>query len=366
MNLQTIAILSATLLSSPFVRLAAAANLEENVDQYARACFAKLEIDPKDIPWVMDCHDGERIPVTLQGSNLEQETCSSENNRGDCDLPARCDIKDWLNGSCYGNSYLTTFRAPSNAKVTIALMCRHKTKNTNEAKRFDDIAMILHNRFNGETCWFQTVDGEGVEKNGKRVPRPTRLIARTFWLSPDATRGIECINCHDSGPFVISPWINQANNIANLRYAKKTPYRNSTPPFNKWKQPRFVSIDSAGLALGGDDKPCTHCHQIATTRTCTGLAGMAFDQSAGWISLASKVVANPLETTVQPRVFMPPRGMKVPIKGRYHVQDWVTHYKAHVDRLLACCLQFAKDPAYKGDSICHSDAPVASQAGGAN
>ena len=69
------------------------------------------------------------------------------------------------------------------------------------------------------------------------------------------------LRCHDSGPFVVSPWIRKAFRSTRFFDTKRGPYRNSEPPFDSWPHPRYVDIGKFGLT--GSSKPCTACHKIA-------------------------------------------------------------------------------------------------------
>jgi len=323
-----------------FLNLNVFADSSRNVRIYAKECFEKINIERKDIPRSMNCFDGDEIDVTAGGISLAKESC---NSRDSCELPEKCDNPAWLNNACYGNSYLTTFKAKSDPNVTGALLCRHKTRNTDQPRRFDDIAMILHNNENGETCWFQTRDGSGVDLNGLRVPHPMRTGARLFWIKPSDVEGIKCIKCHDSGPFITSPWLNQAKSAGKLRDPKKSKYRNSTPPFNKWTKPVFVSVGRHGLTDTGD-KSCTHCHHIGVERTWEK-----------WIDYSVGDRDNDTKLPSNEKVFMPPRSLSVPLEGKYDKSEWEHHYREHVKALKECCKKFAGNPKYKGDDICKKE-----------
>ena len=310
-----------------------------NLNDYAKSCFAAADLLPSDIPRRMDCTAGDLLDVTVNGTSVAQTTCNDITDRGSCDPVDQCDMKAWLNDRCYGNSYLTTFKAPSNADVTVALLCRHKTRNTDQPRLFDDIAMIVHNSKNGETCWFQTRDGEGKSLNGKRVPNPVRPVARLFWLKPATTAGIECIKCHDSGAFITSPWLNQAKSARLLRDMKKSPYHNSTPPFDQWPKPVYISVGRFGLK-NDKDKSCTDCHRIAAK-----VGKLKPYTCDNWIEDATSNVLP------DGRIFMPPR-MRAPLVGKHKPHDWNHRFRDHVESLKDCCRKVATDPTFAGDAIC--------------
>lgn len=304
----------------------------DDVREYAKQCFKKLDIDHRRLPPKMHCKAGRgasRIGLTLNGANLEKDQCPISTTSKECELEKQCDHKDWLEGSCYGNSYLTTYKIKTKTSgkedVTMALLCRHKTINTNEIDRFDDIAMILHNKENGETCWFQTDQGPGKTNRGDAVLNPRHKNAAGFWLTPKQTRDIGCIGCHDSGPFIISPWLNQAKSAKKLRYFHNKPYKNSTPPFDKWDKPVYVSVGDRGLKPG--DKSCTQCHKIATKESCST-----------WLDLSTT------QHPITKKVFMPPSSRAMPLQPKYSKAEWEARYRDHINALSSCCNKITANP----------------------
>jgi hypothetical protein len=333
---------------------AVAATLD-TVRNYANRCFKKIEIEDSDIPRSMNCFDGDLMDVTQFGRSVANKTCDAHGSPGSCDLPPKCDNPAWLSDTCYGNSYLTTFAAPSNPDVKVALLCRHKWINTNEPKRFDDIAMILHNDKNGETCWFQSPDYEGVDLNGTKVPRPNRVGAGLFWIKPSDTARIQCVDCHDSGPFIISPWMNQAKSAAKLRDTKKTAYKNSTAPFDAWPTPTFISIGRHGLN-DSDEKSCTHCHHVGVVEESKRKRFSA-GTCDEWINhdVALRNEPDSVQLPSVAKLFMPPTSLRVPLVGKYHEDEWDPVYGNHVRKLRECCRKFANDAGYGGDGVCRRE-----------
>ncbi|TQV73959.1 hypothetical protein FLL45_13940 [Aliikangiella marina] len=330
------------------------ANPQENmVSVYAKACFKKLEIKPRDLPKYLDCKDGDRIDSFENGIKTSKSSCD-KNKPGDCVYPQSCDMKDWLHGKCYGNTYLTVNdKVGANEDVTMALMCRHVEENTNHSKRFDDIAMILHNRKNGETCWFQTLPGNGKAINGSKVPRPTNLGSLRFWLSPKDTKDINCIECHDSGPFIVSPWLAQAKSAEKLKDTKAigkkvSKYLNSTAPFDDWPSPQFITVGASHLSKKKDS--CTNCHNIGTIAKkewpsyraeFRGTCSMFIDRSHSEDNRIFDVAKNRFEH------FMPPVSFSKAFDGKYSESEWHTNVGEHVEALKRCCNKFTRNKNYQ-------------------
>ena len=106
------------LLSAP--EAAVAGPNDPDLQDYAKRCFKRVAVDPKDLAGPFDCTQGKRLSTMIHGRIQDEDLCS-----GSCatDFPATCDFPAWLpgGGQCYGHSFITTFRPPSNQKVRVAL-----------------------------------------------------------------------------------------------------------------------------------------------------------------------------------------------------------------------------------------------------
>ncbi len=138
---------------------------------YAKKCFDRVNLkDHEDLFGPFSCKDGERLPVTVNGHVGDIGICSGSHCRTDFpDETTKCDSPAWLPGEhqCYGNSYLSLWIPKSNDNIRVALLCRHNKQWTDNARKFDDVAMIVHNKKNGETCWFQSQLGSTNELDGE-------------------------------------------------------------------------------------------------------------------------------------------------------------------------------------------------------
>ncbi|NRA98045.1 MAG: hypothetical protein HRU14_17755, partial [Planctomycetes bacterium] len=235
-----------------------------NVWEYADRCYSLLGLtNHDDLKGPFDCLDGELLPVHVNGVKKDiGEPAAAATFPGECDYPA------WLFAAsehCYGHSRIQVLDTPSNGNIKAVLLCRHKQIWSDVATAFDDIAMIVHNRSNGETCWFQTDDGgapANYQRDGTSVPGPKTVADHSFWMTPDATASVNCITCHDSGPWVNSRWMDNAINagVPTMKDGKGA-YKNSEPPFDTWPEPTFITVARSGLNMGG--KQCSLCHKIA-------------------------------------------------------------------------------------------------------
>jgi hypothetical protein len=370
-----------------------------SVKEYAKKCFDRLELKNHDDlkgPFQCKAPGARRLVMTIDGNVKDIGLCDPK--KGSCPkegdpLPAKCDFPAWLEmggKSCYGNSYIQKISPKSNPDITAALLCRHKYTWSDDPKTFQDIAMIVHNEKNGETCWFQTSDA-GSSIDGTKVPGPETDAAVAFYMTPLDTARVMCVQCHDNGPFMNSRWMANAllkpgDDISSyppdsypLWDNESGKYKNSEPPFDAWPKPRFVD---AGNNPDGDS--CTLCHKIAaggdrkkvtfldgtsrwmdfqTCADCNAIcaadpSGARCGSCRGWIlrvtgrtkDLGSGVSTHPAGADAAAlkddiAIWMPPPAPKTP----WTRKAWDAKYKKHVDHLMKCCA--AVGNAKPGDKI---------------
>ena len=170
--------------------------MAETLSEFTEGCENELDI-PKNSITGFDCTDGEILPTTQFGD--------------------KCDAQAFLSGpGCLDNSRLGVMSF-SNADVKGVWVCRKYTTFRDDPNddRYHDIAMIVHNRKNGKTCFFQNdLDSPSA---GPIVPAPRASSPATLWGSPQQTVGAAiCTSCHTNDPFIISPHVAQAFSLFNL------------------------------------------------------------------------------------------------------------------------------------------------------
>lgn len=200
-------------------------------DTYAQNCKDALDIDGKGFtfPTHLQCMDGARLEVTANGAEIpdEQKNFSPATL---CDRPPLLGLDGDI-GQCAPNARLLVTRmGPSNEGPYFALLCRNYVYRSNAELKlnpvFDDIAMVIHNPENKQTCFFQRLASTNryvetltpipgkpdlPEISGKDVPFPLGPQAKPFWEhAPDEVAQIGCARCHDANPFVRSPYVFQA------------------------------------------------------------------------------------------------------------------------------------------------------------
>lgn len=228
------------------------------LSDYAAQCKAYMGTVPK-----FSCIDGTNV-LTSQVVTVSKAlgTCPQLGIDGNC----------VITGTVEGR-LITPTDAPPDTEVTILFSCRRYDTLTPEG-RFDDIAVIQHDKKTGNTCWFQSptvfaFDGGGnsfkdkfgnqvyQDWQGKQVPSPMDFGAENFWLHPynpndaltdnfatemrEGKRGnvapMGCQDCHDADPFVWDPYVSGLHKLQN---------RGSTGPAGWHLSGNYVS-NSFGL-----------------------------------------------------------------------------------------------------------------------
>ncbi len=228
---------------------------------YAQACA----VDIGTIPDGYDCTKGDLIPITKNG--VPQSTPVADNS---CDKPVKLGLSN--EGQCVPYTRLVDLSPANNKDVTIMAICRRYHGRPAANTQFDDLAIVAHNRKNGSTCFFQSPVDQPTPLEGKSVPSPmsNSAAASKYWLEPlgapnnvsyTAPGGITCTSCHDSDPFILSPWIQQ---VAKL---------------NEWDSTGKYLVDLHGTFSGVAGRPwvtkgisapqpftqftkCVACHRI--------------------------------------------------------------------------------------------------------
>jgi len=284
------------------------------LQDYAQQCDAAIGVTVPDF----DCDAGTEVPG--QGSVFSG--------------PARtvtCDEPNRLNRQCDPGSRFQVLVRSNDAFVVAH--CRHEG---GDPGMYGDIAVIQYSRKNGATCFYQALGDQnhGNMPGGHTAPnapaKPVKAPSngqtpKTLWLSPSATvHADHCGGCHDNGPFIRSPYLNQI----------KSPDPNALPgsddfAFNK-DQPYglvgqdFASWKSYKVEVSGNE--CNTCHRLSVNTVSDGGTALDFGVRA---TAASETSKNP-PSAASP-IWMPP----VPVQ--------VAFSQAHANSAKAihdCALRF--------------------------
>ena len=231
----------------------AAEDDDYDVVQYGDDCAALIAAPPP-----FNCLDGEIIPITVDGKTPDTYT-----RHMTCDRPAYLPYPDSTDGQCTPYSRVRTVRDDD---IQMLLFCRRMFIRPPDSPMFDSIEIIMHNVVTGSTCFFisknfgDDPDGE----NGRRVPPPNEaqppegsISARELWAPPREVAEHGCIFCHDSDPWMHSPWIAQSAQLPADPWGFHSV--DVGGPFAAWPKPQSISTRG---------NPCTGCHRIGSLNTC--------------------------------------------------------------------------------------------------
>ena len=253
-----------------------------SVTAYAEACVAQLG----EIPFfprvgeaegdyaTYNCLDSTPIPMTV---TLADGTVLMPEEEVDA-----CDNPQFIYSSCEPNAVTGRTNGPRVASreneqgTHWVLLCR---KAKTEEGEYNDIAMIGHNPYTGKTCYFQ--NALYSQTDGLHIPHPGDKVDST--ASPQQSEslwrgiqggygsGIECVECHDSDPFIHTPWIDGALDSKGDPIIPKMGIDDGfTEGFN---EAPYSLVDLAGqgwtmpkVLTSPEARACTKCHRIGDGR----------------------------------------------------------------------------------------------------
>jgi hypothetical protein len=257
--------LAALVLSGVLACAVAAASDGDTYDvvQYGKDCARLIADAPP-----FSCLDGDIVPITVDGKTPDAYTPHMA-----CDRPAYLPYPDNTDGQCTPYSRVRTVRDDD---VQVLLFCRRMYIRPADSPFFDSIEIIMHSVVTGSTCFFISKNfGEDPRgEDGRRVPPPSEetppegeIAARDLWASPAEVAEHGCIFCHDSDPWMRTPWIAQTEQLP----ADPWGYHSVDVggPFARWPKP--MSISTRGNS-------CTGCHRIGSLNTCGARAIPTFGE----------------------------------------------------------------------------------------
>ncbi len=227
---------------------------EYDIVRYGKDCAELIAEAPP-----FNCLDFEIIPITVNGKTPKTYTRHMK-----CDKPAYLPYPEKTDGQCTPWSRVQAVRDDD---VQIIQYCRRMYIRPQDDPHFDSLEMIMHNVVTGSTCFFISKNF-GEDPNGElglRVPPPHEETppkgfpsAREIWATPQKIADEGCIYCHDSDPWMHTPWIMQTLEV----------------PADPWG---FHSVDVGGpfaawpkpMAVATRGNSCNGCHRIGNLNTCT-------------------------------------------------------------------------------------------------
>lgn len=239
-----------------------------------------------------NCDAGTLVPTT------NHQAPSKYRPRTACDRPNQ------LNEECDpGSRFQVLELKPPNPDVYAVGHCRRQGLDEKQGEvgkpghvqgKYGDIAVIMHNKKNGATCFYQALaDWENDSTREKAtkplsgdVTAPSKGLAASpmfRWMTPASTAHISCGACHDNGPIVRSPYLTQIQPPDPAKPPDPDNPKNNTLPgagelhfnFSDRLNPGpyyFVGKDFASwraFRVDVKDNECNACHRMGINNVPT-------------------------------------------------------------------------------------------------
>lgn len=195
-----------------------------------------------------------------------------------CDNPAWLgydgDVADAQTSQCAPFTRIGQFK---NSRGTrFIFICRRETVRALADKTFENINFVAHNPTSGKTCWFNNhLDGSVTD--GTKIPRPDTPVSDKFWMDMGAIQGQRCPACHDSDPWMHTPWVDSALDKATghtiVPKQGEDPEYNLQTKYSIFGRESFVGTDRASQQnwkqpqMLTDVGTCGNCHRIGSNST---------------------------------------------------------------------------------------------------
>lgn len=305
-----------------------------SLHQYGTDCADRIDEVP-----VFNCLDLDIVPITVNGKTPETYTSDMT-----CDRPALLPYPEGTDGQCTPYSRMSTHRDDD---VQTLLLCRRMFIRPKEDPNFDSIEVIMHNVKSGSTCFFisKNFGGSSEGDDGSRVPPPTELeppegevSANELWATPEEVVGHGCIYCHDSDPWMHTPWAAQTGQLPANPWGFHAV--DVGGPFETWPKPR--SITTRG-------NTCTGCHRIGSLNTCRDMEIPTFGaqpakmlQSVGQaphgrfgarLGTIQEAPPNPYDDWASAY----PNTVWMPLANQLPYAEWRQIYQSDMEALQRCC-----------------------------
>jgi hypothetical protein len=293
--------------------------------------------------------DGQIIPITRNGQPIANHVAHQK-----CDRPPLLGLGG-SDGQCLPYARVGTLPGKNatgalDPDIQWAFICRRYSLRTDpNDPKFEDVALIGHNKATGATCFFQMLKHDPPEHglDATRVPPPSEPVeatppgaikAKDFWETPETTAAIGCNSCHDNDPFIHTPYVDQvrrdldgrsvplvpagpnlkANPPEKSRYKfVGAPFQENFPASWRWLKP--TRLQPLGNA-------CTTCHNMGTNRSCNFFARLAGGQD-------SPAGVSQYGSSWPHSHWMPP---DIEISGMTE-DDWKLDFAASLKQIVDCC-----------------------------
>lgn len=317
---------------------------------YAERCVQELG----DIPFfeplaegdygTYNCLDSTPIPTTVTDDNGNVSYPDTEVNQ--------CDNPQYIYSLCEPSAVGAEGERPdvNGPRVTSAtneqgtswvLLCR---KSRADVGQYNDIAMIGHNPFTGQTCYFQNALYSRTD--GLNVPHPADSVdseespqqSATLWegiqggvARPGGTRNIECAECHSTDAFIHTPWIDGALDdngdpvVPRMGIHQDFALGYNDAPYS------IVNMDGQGWDIpeqivSEEASACTRCHRIGVDRWSRSWIDRMVGEDSRWTDITT-----PFYRDFEHTFWMPPE-----LDGLTEETFWESDYGVAVRHIQLC------------------------------
>jgi hypothetical protein len=272
------------------------------VEAYANACIEELGELPMFAGGAdFDCAKAPGmtiVPITATDSSGRVTTLGKDTPSAgaglaatrQCDRPAWLGYEDEVPGATQCAPFTRVGRYVNARGTRFVVICRRETVRDRDAPVFENINFIAHDPTSGKTCFLNNhLDGSSTD--GAHVPPPNTPTSDRFWMDPGSLSGQRCPSCHDSDPWIHSPWIDQALTATgqtvvprmgqDAAYSLATKYSILAPDsfahvdaesLRNWAQPTHLPNVGA----------CASCHRIGASMTTLLFAGRSVGEPEDW------------------------------------------------------------------------------------
>ncbi len=287
----------------------------ETLQQFAAQCDIETGVS---VP-AFDCDDPAATEVPMTNAHFVNPANPALG-------VATCDRPNRLNRQCDpGSRFHVLVRTPA------AFVVAHCRKKGNQPGLYGDIAVIQHNTKTGATCFYQEGPHSGLSH---KVVAPSAETGE--WMSPQGTKGENCVGCHDNGPIIRSPYLSQITGPNKLPGAGDSSFNSDGHPyyfvgqtFADWKAYRVTAMVTDPVTHRTVDNTCNGCHRMGVSNSGDGGTALDFGMRATQKSLESSKnphsAASPLWMLLGQVAFDP-------------------GHAAHADAIRACALRYKADP----------------------
>lgn len=302
---------------------------------------------------------GVSVPAfDCDGSNATEPRLQEVTN-------GKCGAPNVLNHECDPGSHFQVLHRDENGDgIYIVAHCRKLAHDGNGDGEYGDVAVIQYNSKTGATCFYQAL------RTGLPHDAPAPIGGDTsYWLKPggpNSTSSINCVRCHDTGPFVRSPYLaqlgqvwpfsgdeNNPNNpnapdlpVADANYLPGTLDDETYGPWNSSMPYMFVGLNfqswEAYSVTNTAHPTCTTCHRMGASRS-----GGSWNVGSGTSMNLGILATDPSQAMKVDHGTLKP-GEASPIWMRPGQADYDAAIAAHADAMKTCAESITQGEADDG------------------